>query len=124
MDEGTDDDNSYWATNSSTSIFYDISNSNNVSNSNNGTDTAPSSSSTGIPATQNDAAVLRATFVVYGSFLAVTFLIFCVVRRAYPRAYQLRNWVPHIKVRLYVYVCLHVFVCLSLSLELPVSLSS
>ncbi len=45
----------------------------------------------------NDGAVLRATFVVYGSFVFGMFLLFCHVRRKFPRAYQLRNWVTDIK---------------------------
>jgi hypothetical protein len=46
----------------------------------------------------NDGAILRATFVVYGSFVLGMFIAFCHVRRKFPRAYQLRNWVPDIKV--------------------------
>ena len=45
----------------------------------------------------NDGAVLRATFVVYGSFVLGMFLLFCHVRRKFPRAYQLRNWVTDIQ---------------------------
>lgn len=56
------------------------------------------SNSTG-NSTHNDATLLRDTFVVYGSLLVAMFLTFCYVRRAFPRAYQLRNWVSHIKVR-------------------------
>ena len=47
----------------------------------------------------NDGAILRATFVVYGSFILGMFIMFCHVRRKFPRAYQLRNWVVDIKVR-------------------------
>jgi hypothetical protein len=49
--------------------------------------------------TNNDATVLRATFVVYGSLLLAMFLTFCYVRRKFPRPYQLRKWVAKIKVR-------------------------
>jgi hypothetical protein len=48
---------------------------------------------------QDDSAVLRATFVVYGSLLLGMLLTFCYVRQAFPRPYQLRNWVPDVKVR-------------------------
>ena len=47
----------------------------------------------------NDGAILRATFVVYGSFILGMFITFCHVRRKFPRAYHLRNWVVDIKVR-------------------------
>ena len=53
----------------------------------------------------NDGAVLRATFVVYGSFVLGMFITFCHVRRKFPRAYQLRNWVTDIKVCRNVCVC-------------------
>lgn len=46
----------------------------------------------------NDGAILRATFIVYGSFILGMFITFCHVRRKFPRAYQLRNWVTDIKV--------------------------
>jgi hypothetical protein len=46
----------------------------------------------------NDGAILRATFIVYGSFVLGMFIAFCYVRRKFPRAYQLRNWVTDIKV--------------------------
>lgn len=46
----------------------------------------------------NDGEILRATFVVYGSFVLGMFIAFCYVRRKFPRAYQLRNWVTDIKV--------------------------
>jgi hypothetical protein len=54
--------------------------------------------------TGNDGEVLKDTFVVYGSLLLVLLLLFCFVRRAFPRAYQLRNWVPHIKVKSWRYL--------------------
>lgn len=45
----------------------------------------------------NDSEVLRATFVVYGSVLLGVFVLFCYVRRRFPRAYNLRNWVDDLK---------------------------
>jgi len=45
----------------------------------------------------NDSEVLRATFVVYGSVLIGAFLLFCYLRRKFPRPYNLRNWVDHLK---------------------------
>lgn len=49
--------------------------------------------------TTSDAAVLRATFLVYGSLLLGMFISFCFVRRKFQRVYQVRNWVSDIKVR-------------------------
>jgi len=45
----------------------------------------------------NDAEVLRNTFTVYGSVLAVVFLLFCCVRLKFPRAYTIRNWVEDLQ---------------------------
>jgi hypothetical protein len=50
--------------------------------------------------TPNDAEVLRDTFVVYGSVLAVTFLLFCYVRVKFPRPYSIRRWVEKFKTSL------------------------
>jgi hypothetical protein len=56
------------------------------------------SSNTTTGSNSNDGPILKDTFVVYGSLLVFMFLLFCFVRRSFPRAYQLRNWVPEIKV--------------------------
>lgn len=50
---------------------------------------------------QSDSNVLRTTFMVYGSILLVGFLLFCDVRRRFPRPYTLRQWIEEIKVRIY-----------------------
>lgn len=44
-----------------------------------------------------DAQVLRATFTVYGSALIVFFLLFCWIRRRFPKPYTLRQWVDDLK---------------------------
>lgn len=49
---------------------------------------------------QSDSNVLRTTFMVYGSILLVGFLLFCDVRRRFPRPYTLRQWIEEIKVRI------------------------
>jgi hypothetical protein len=49
---------------------------------------------------QSDSNVLKSTFSVYGSILLASFLLFCYVRRRFPRPYNIRNWVDSIKVRL------------------------
>jgi len=69
-----------------------------LEDSSNTTNSVPANN-TGAPTTQdyNDGQVLRATFVVYGSVLLVVFLLFCYVRRRFPRAYNLRNWVDDLK---------------------------
>ena len=46
----------------------------------------------------NDGEVLRNTFMVYGSILAFLFLLFCYVRRRFPKPYTLRMWVEDLKV--------------------------
>jgi uncharacterized membrane protein len=46
----------------------------------------------------NDSEVLRNTFMVYGSMLIGIFLLFCYVRKRFPRPYTLRNWVEDLKV--------------------------
>ena len=45
----------------------------------------------------NDGKVLRATFLVYGSVLLGVFVLFCYVRRKFPRPYNIRNWVEELK---------------------------
>jgi hypothetical protein len=56
-----------------------------------------STDSTEEAASYNDGSVLRDTFTVYGSILLVIFFAFCWLRRKYPRAYNVRNWVEDIK---------------------------
>jgi hypothetical protein len=56
-----------------------------------------STDSTEEAASYNDGSVLRDTFTVYGSILLVIFIAFCWLRRKYPRAYNVRNWVEDIK---------------------------
>lgn len=57
-----------------------------------------SNTTTATSTSGNDGAILRATFLVYGSFVLGMFIVFCYVRRKFPHAYQLRNWVADIKV--------------------------
>ena len=45
----------------------------------------------------NDAAKLRNTLRVYGSIFLVLLLLFCFLRRKYPRAYNLRSWIEENK---------------------------
>ena len=45
------------------------------------------------PQELSDSKVLRATFVVYGSVLLAVFVLFCYVRRKFPRPYNLRTWI-------------------------------
>jgi hypothetical protein len=65
----------------------------------NGTTASPSSSfsPTMAPTSMeekvgSDGQILRATFLVYGSALAVVCLLFCHVRRRYPRPFTVRGW--------------------------------
>lgn len=46
----------------------------------------------------SDSEVLRNTFMVYGSILVCMFLLFCYVRKRFPRPYALRAWVEDLKV--------------------------
>jgi Late exocytosis, associated with Golgi transport/Calcium-dependent channel, 7TM region, putative phosphate/Cytosolic domain of 10TM putative phosphate transporter len=69
------------------------------------TNSSSSSSNSTAVTEYDDAAVLRDTFLVYGSLLVVLFLAFCWARRRFPHAYQLRNWVPHIQVSGYLHSC-------------------
>jgi len=48
-------------------------------------------------ASPNEGQVLRNTFKVYGTMLAVIFLSFCYVRRAFPKPYTIRRWVDECK---------------------------
>ena len=54
-------------------------------------DASATTSDSGAPQEYNDAEVLRATFVVYGSVLLGVFVLFCYVRRRFPRPNNLRN---------------------------------
>ena len=45
----------------------------------------------------DDSQVLRDTMAVYGSSMLVIILVFCWVRRRFPKVYNLRNWVDPIK---------------------------
>lgn len=45
----------------------------------------------------DDSAVLRNTFLVYGSVLVVVFLLFCHLRLKYKNVYNLRSYVPDLK---------------------------
>lgn len=40
---------------------------------------------------------MRATFILYGPILAGVLILFCYLRRRFPRPYNLRNWVEDIK---------------------------
>ena len=46
----------------------------------------------------NDAQILRGTFVVYGSILAVSLFAFCIVRLLFRRPYTVRRWDDDLKV--------------------------
>lgn len=58
--------------------------------------TSPTSES-GALVQSNDAEIIRDTLRVYGSIYLGCFLMFCVVRRRYPKLYNLRSWVPEMK---------------------------
>jgi hypothetical protein len=45
----------------------------------------------------NDSAILRNTFLVYGSTLLAVFFLFCWIRLKFPRPFNTRNWVPEIQ---------------------------
>lgn len=47
---------------------------------------------------QSDSEVLKNTFMIYGTILVVSFLLFCFVRQRFPRPYSIRNWVQKVKV--------------------------
>lgn len=42
----------------------------------------------------DDAEVLKGTLVIYGGALLLTIAVFALARRAFPKVYRLRNWVP------------------------------
>jgi hypothetical protein len=44
------------------------------------------------PTEFNDSEKLRSTFQVYGSLFVVLFLIYCTLRKVYPKAFTIRNW--------------------------------
>lgn len=47
--------------------------------------------------TQSDSQILRDTFLVYGIVFLVLISAFCILRKAYPRWYNLRSWIDEIK---------------------------
>jgi hypothetical protein len=49
------------------------------------------------PTEGNDSEVLRDTLRIYGSLFLMLLLLFCILRRRYPRAYNIRNWLDEIK---------------------------
>jgi hypothetical protein len=61
-----------------------------TSDNNNSTNDIDDSSGSG---TMSDGEVLRTTFTIYGSILLIAFLMFCWLRKQYPRAYTIRRWV-------------------------------
>ena len=42
----------------------------------------------------DDAEVLKGTLVIYGGALLLIIVVFALARRAFPKVYRLRNWVP------------------------------
>eukprot|EP00934_Nitzschia_sp_Nitz4_P002704 Nitzschia sp. Nitz4//scaffold3_size479765//335905//339282//NITZ4_000140-RA/size479765-augustus-gene-1.577-mRNA-1//1//CDS//3329550878//2694//frame0 len=50
----------------------------------------------------NDAQIMRHTFRVYGSIYLVFFVMFCFLRKYFPKLYNVRGWVPELKCRLAV----------------------
>ena len=62
------------------------------------TNSTTSSSTSSSTTDQNQSAILRTTFKVYGSILAISFILFCYVRRRFPRPYTIRKWVDELKV--------------------------
>lgn len=46
---------------------------------------------------ESDSQVLRETFLLYGPLFAVIWLLFCWVRRRFPRAYSVRSWQQKLK---------------------------
>lgn len=48
----------------------------------------------------NDGQVLRDTLKVYGSIFAVCFFLSCCLRKKYPKAFNVRSWVPEMKCEL------------------------
>lgn len=50
----------------------------------------------GVAGTGNDGQALRDTLRVYGSVFLVLFIIFVILRRLYPRHYNIRSWSPKI----------------------------
>ncbi|KAL3916881.1 MAG: hypothetical protein SGILL_004973, partial [Bacillariaceae sp.] len=47
--------------------------------------------------TSNDSEIIRQTLRLYGSLYFAIFLVFCYVRRRFPRLYNIRAWVPELK---------------------------
>jgi len=44
--------------------------------------------------TSNDSTIIKETLRIYGSLYGVCFLLFCFLRRRYPRLFNIRSWVP------------------------------
>jgi hypothetical protein len=45
----------------------------------------------------NDGPTLRNTLRIYGSLFIVVLVVFCYLRKKFPKVYNLRTWVPHIE---------------------------
>jgi hypothetical protein len=50
--------------------------------------------------TSTDSTIIRETLRVYGGLYIVFFLLFCILRRRYPKLYNVRSWAPEIRSRL------------------------
>jgi hypothetical protein len=50
--------------------------------------------------TSNDSEIIRQTLRLYGSMYIAIFLVFCYVRRKFPKLYNVRSWVPELKCEL------------------------
>lgn len=48
----------------------------------------------------NDALIIRDTLRVYGSVYLLFFVVFCYVRRKFPKYYNVRSWVPEMQCEL------------------------
>ena len=59
----------------------------------NGTE-AGNSTEVDVFVTSNDADIIRESFRVYGSIYLVSFVIYCFLRRRFPKLFNIRSWVP------------------------------
>eukprot|EP00529_Nitzschia_sp_RCC80_P004580 CAMPEP_0113497682 /NCGR_PEP_ID=MMETSP0014_2-20120614/30758_1 /TAXON_ID=2857 /ORGANISM="Nitzschia sp." /LENGTH=943 /DNA_ID=CAMNT_0000391633 /DNA_START=249 /DNA_END=3080 /DNA_ORIENTATION=- /assembly_acc=CAM_ASM_000159 len=59
--------------------------------------TSNSTSSTEAEETYNDAATIRNTLRIYGSLFVVLLVLFCYLRKKFPRAYNVRSWAEDIQ---------------------------
>lgn len=73
-------------------IFVDRHLSANVSSSTN--------NSTVVPVSPNDSEVLRTTLRTYGIFFLIAFILFCTIRKRFPRVYNVRSWVTDLHCKL------------------------